>query len=83
MRDIGEVVKQKQARLQELRREIQRIEGQLEVLETALRVMEEDDVASTGPVLTEPKGLRRWPEAATSSPEKPAAADRPAAKQFP
>jgi hypothetical protein len=82
MRDLHEVIRQKQTRLQELQNEIGRIEGQLEVLQSAVRVIEEDDTASTGPMLAESKGVRRWPETATSSPEKSLVGEK-SAKQFP
>jgi hypothetical protein len=82
MRDLHEVIRQKQTRLQELQHEIGRIEGQLEVLQSAVRVIEEDDTASTGPMLAESKGVRRWPETATSSPEKSLVGEK-SAKQFP
>jgi hypothetical protein len=82
MRDLHEVIRQKQTRLQELQHEIGRIEGQLEVLQSAVRVIEEDDTASTGPILAESKGVRRWPETATSSPEKSLVGEK-SAKQFP
>jgi hypothetical protein len=82
MRDLHEVIRQKQTRLQELQNEIGRIEGQLEVLQSAVRVIEEDDTASTGPMLAESKGVRRWPETVTSSPEKSLVGEK-SAKQFP
>jgi hypothetical protein len=68
MRDLHEVIRQKQT--------------QLEVLQSAVRVIEEDDTASTGPMLAESKGVRRWPETATSSPEKSLVGEK-SAKQFP
>lgn len=88
MRDLRRVVEDKQSRLQELQREIQRLEGQLEVLRPALRVLEEDEAAGeplrSGQTLPDPKTLRRWPEPVASSAEKAAAGEKGSTpKQFP
>jgi hypothetical protein len=85
LRNIHEVVRAKEHRLQELDREMQKVQAQLQTLRSAIPLLEEDDSAGLGHSVTDMSELEGRRQPASVADKKPVVAmNAPSSqKQFP
>ena len=85
MRSIHEVIRAKEYRLQELDREMQKVQAQLQTLRSAITLLEEDDTAASGHSVTDMSDLENRRQPAPVPEKKPVMAmNAPSSqKQFP